>query len=398
MNLNLYNLKLTGSMFNLERAVTFPPNIHRVLSRDDPNGINKNSERTRFLLKTIIGGGALLTLYIVVLIIGNSVDHAINQLMDWWPWVTIQTLGFGIQVGIFFHIRDKNKAGKLRGTSSSLAVGGGVSAGSMVACCLHHVTDVLPIVGFSAATLFLIQYQSIFMTLGVLSNIVGLLFMLEMMYNYSDFNLFGTRIRNIISTYDMKRIRNISAYSSALIFVILFSSTLWPVYTNQSSTSKLRARELVNDLNGVTFTIKPVEYDGKKLAFAIKIDTHSGSLSFDMVEVAKLEVSGRVYEPILWEGSPPGGHHRFGMLVFPIPTGENDEMKIIISNVNDIPERVFEWGGVTKAATTGIYTWGSIVVITFSALVLSMRSKRERIEQYESLFDTEYKKYKDTIS
>jgi hypothetical protein len=329
-----------------------------------------------------------------ILVIGNSWEHAVQQFTDWWPWVSVQTLGFGIQVGIFMHIREISNAGNWIGPSSSLAVGGGMSAGSMVACCLHHITDILPIVGFSAATLFLTQYQSVFMSLGILSNIVGLLFMTEILYNYSDFELFGSRIGKIVTTYNFKRIRNISAYASAMIFILLMSSALWPVSASQNSATSV---EIINDLNGVTFTVKPIDYEGEGVAFSTKIDTHSGALDFDLTEISQLVIGGTSYEPILWDGSPPGGHHRTGVLVFPNPRESSDEMSLIISGVGDIPERVFRWGGAATVASTNIFTQIGISSIIIMAVALSLRSKRDIKDTYESLFESEYNKFKGSL-
>ncbi len=352
------------------------------------------SDKTRFIINSLLGSAALLTLYMTILVIGNSWEHAVQQVVDWWPRVLLQTVGFGIQVGMFLHIREISKAGNWRGPSSSLAVGGGMSAGSMVACCLHHVTDVLPIVGFSAATIFLTQYQSVFMTLGVLSNIVGLLFMTEMLYTYSDFKLFGARIGNIVTTYDFRRIRNISAYASALIFILLMSSALWPGSAPQAGAV---TEELVNDLNGIKFTIKPTDYEGEGIAFSTKIDTHTGALDFDMTQISRLVVAGTTYEPILWDGAPPGGHHRSGLLVFPNPTGGSGEMSLTIVGVGDIPERVFQWGGTVTASSASLVTQAGISAIVISVVALSLRSKRELSGSYDSLFESEYQKFKGTM-
>ena len=369
-------------------------NLLRTLTNEEIQVASKRSDKTSFIIKSLLGSSALLTLYITILVLGNSWEHAVQQVVDWWPWVSVQTIGFGIQVGMFLHIREISKAGNWRGPSSSLAVGGGMSAGSMVACCLHHVTDVLPIVGFSAATLFLIQYQSVFMTLGVLSNIVGLLFMTEMLYSFSDFELFGARIGKIVTTYDFKRIRNISAYASALIFILLMSSALWPVSAAQSGAGNV---ELVNDLNGVTFTIKPMDYEGEGIAFSTSIDTHSGALDFDLTEISRLVVAGTSYMPILWDGSPPGGHHRSGVLVFPNPMGKSGEMSLTIIGVGDVPERVFHWGGASTVASTNILTQVGISAIIISAVALSLRSKRTQTGPYESLFESEYHKFKGSM-
>lgn len=373
---------------------TLVGDLLRALTNEETQVSSKRSDRTRFIINSMIGSAALLTIYMTILVLGNSWEHAVQQFVDWWPLVSLQTVGFGIQVGMFLHIREISKAGNWKGPSSSLAVGGGMSAGSMVACCLHHVTDVLPIVGFSAATIFLTQYQSVFMTLGVLSNIVGLLFMTEMLYSYSDFKLFGARIGNIVTTYDFRRIRNISAYASALIFVLLMSSALWPGSAPQAGAV---TEELVNDLNGVTFTIKPTDYDGDGIAFSTTIDTHSGALDFDMTKISRLVVDGTTYEPILWDGAPPGGHHRSGVLVFPNQTGGSGEMSLTIIGVADVPERVFQWGGTVTASSTSLITQAGVSAIVISAVALSLRSKRELTGSYDSLFESEYQKFKGSM-
>jgi uncharacterized protein (DUF302 family) len=44
----------------------------------------------------------------------------------------------------------------------------------MVACCAHHVADVLPLIGLSGAAVFLAQYKIPFMSLGLAMNAVGI--------------------------------------------------------------------------------------------------------------------------------------------------------------------------------------------------------------------------------
>jgi hypothetical protein len=52
----------------------------------------------------------------------------------------------------------------------------------MVACCAHHVADVLPLVGLTAAATFLANWKIPFMILGLLTNGVGILVMLWTIY------------------------------------------------------------------------------------------------------------------------------------------------------------------------------------------------------------------------
>jgi hypothetical protein len=44
----------------------------------------------------------------------------------------------------------------------------------MVACCAHHLTDVLPLLGLSAAAAFLAEYRIPFMLAGLATNLIGI--------------------------------------------------------------------------------------------------------------------------------------------------------------------------------------------------------------------------------
>lgn len=85
--------------------------------------------------------------------------------------------GFGVQVGLFFYLR-LSKRDDLRvkiGTGTS----GGISGISMIACCAHHLTEILPIMGLSGAGLFLVSYQKELLFLGVISNLLGIWLMVK---------------------------------------------------------------------------------------------------------------------------------------------------------------------------------------------------------------------------
>jgi len=53
---------------------------------------------------------------------------------------------------------------------------------AMVACCAHHVADVLPILGLTAAALFLAEYRIPFMIAGLGMTLLGIAFMLSILY------------------------------------------------------------------------------------------------------------------------------------------------------------------------------------------------------------------------
>jgi len=97
--------------------------------------------------------------------------------------------------------------------------------------------------------------------------------------------------------------------------------------------------------NGVRVDVTPVEFaPGKPARFQIRINTHSGDLSQNMIEVSMLrDDKGREYRPVRWEGSPPGGHHRRGVLEFPSFEGKSKKITLIIRDIANVPERLFEW-------------------------------------------------------
>jgi hypothetical protein len=59
--------------------------------------------------------------------------------------------------------------------------GGSTSAVAMAACCAHHVTDVLPFLGLTAAASFLAEYRLAFMWLGLGTTLVGIAMMLRIL-------------------------------------------------------------------------------------------------------------------------------------------------------------------------------------------------------------------------
>ena len=100
-----------------------------------------------------------------------------------------------------------------------------------------------------------------------------------------------------------------------------------------------------NKENRVRVDVRPVQLlPGKAAKFEIRMNTHSGDLGQDLIAVCTLkDNSGREYLPTNWDGSPPGGHHRSGVLEFS-ELGEGVEsITLVIREVANVPERVFNW-------------------------------------------------------
>ena len=135
---------------------------------------------TAFLLgSTLIAG-----IYFGILTWAQGWEYAASQFsLNRWYVLPIW-VAFGVQAALYSILRFRlfipttstGPAGAVMGTS------GGTSVTAMVACCLHHVTDVLPILGLSAAATFLTRYQRPFMLIGLGMEIIGIILMLIVLY------------------------------------------------------------------------------------------------------------------------------------------------------------------------------------------------------------------------
>lgn len=121
---------------------------------------------------------ALLALYFVIMRWGSgSWDYTIRELFRLRFWVAPLIIGFGIQVGLYSYLRNCGQSTKLEGGTATTSVT--TSSVAMLACCAHHLTDILPFLGLAAAATFLATYQEWFLGLGILSNLVGILVMIK---------------------------------------------------------------------------------------------------------------------------------------------------------------------------------------------------------------------------
>ncbi len=88
-------------------------------------------------------------------------------------FVYLIPIAVGIQMGLFRYHRNIT-TGNIGGSEKMGMAGSATSSLTMVACCLHHVSDLLPAVGFIlAASSFLIRYKDAIITIGLLANVAG---------------------------------------------------------------------------------------------------------------------------------------------------------------------------------------------------------------------------------
>ncbi len=153
-----------------------------------------------------------------------------------------------------------------------------------------------------------------------------------------------------------------------LISLVLMGAT-WTVMLRLTSLSRA-ASELqdaspvagweglsqVSDAGAVRVRATPVGWEANVTTWdlVVSLDTHSVNLDYDLLEVTRLRCEqGTEFEPITWEGSPPGGHHREGTLRFAPLDHESQYLELVIRGVGQVPERSFRWEPIPAAAPRG---------------------------------------------
>ncbi len=120
--------------------------------------------------------GALffLALYVGILILGGSADPLA---LAWEKRASVLplALGFGIQVGLYVLLRRGSLSPLQRLTGRATAgANGGVSTLAMVACCAASLPNLLPLLGASALTAVLSEWNMLFMIVALAANALGI--------------------------------------------------------------------------------------------------------------------------------------------------------------------------------------------------------------------------------
>ena len=126
----------------------------------------------------LAGAVALVGLYLALVTWAQGLDHALELLWGDQLFVGLISTGFGVQVGLFAYLRLLQRA-MARESVALAGAGTATSSIAMVACCAHHLADVLPIAGLSGLAVFFVEFRTPLMLLGIATNLVGIVVMLR---------------------------------------------------------------------------------------------------------------------------------------------------------------------------------------------------------------------------
>lgn len=106
----------------------------------------------------------------------ESSQHAIEFFwQDRWIVIPI-ILGFGVQVALYVVLKFRwyLPVENTGSSASMMGASGTTSAIAMLACCAHHMTDALPVLGLTAASAFLAKYRFVFMEISLGITLLGI--------------------------------------------------------------------------------------------------------------------------------------------------------------------------------------------------------------------------------
>jgi len=133
---------------------------------------------TNNLVKAVLAGAGaalmLLGLYFGALTAVSGWDFTLEQFQQFRYFILALAVGFGIQVGLFVHLKALVHGARNQGVV--LATSGTTSTAAMVSCCAHYLANIAPVIGAAGLVTFATQYQVELFWVGLAFNAGGILY------------------------------------------------------------------------------------------------------------------------------------------------------------------------------------------------------------------------------
>jgi hypothetical protein len=126
--------------------------------------------------------------------------------------------------------------------------------------------------------------------------------------------------------------------------VVLLACLIVVAAPDAAVSSMLPSR--TNDGGGVRVVVtpKPQAANAATWDFDVALDTHTKPLSDDLAAASSLiDDQGRIIPAKSWNGDPPGGHHRKGVLQFSAPANRPTVFEVQLKGIGGVGVRTFRW-------------------------------------------------------
>lgn len=127
----------------------------------------------------------------------------------------------------------------------------------------------------------------------------------------------------------------LSTWLLSIVITVFAASGAMPAVTLPTQTSSQ---------SGVTVKVTPRALAAGTWEFEVVFDTHSQELTDDLEKTAVLISDARAsYSPLKWQGAPPGGHHREGVVQFKPVSPMPASIELQIKRNGEPAPRSFRW-------------------------------------------------------
>src|SRR3990167_4412371 len=127
-----------------------------------------------------LASAILLGVYFAVLSFVSGWGFAQNQFAAFWYFIVSLSLGFGIQIGLYTYLKELIKGGQ--GSGRVLGVTATTSTATMISCCAHYLTNLLPILGVAGVVTFVAQYQTELFLVGIFFYFGGVAYIIQKIF------------------------------------------------------------------------------------------------------------------------------------------------------------------------------------------------------------------------
>ena len=135
--------------------------------------------KTKSIFWGVVAGLGMASFYLAIMFLTMKSAYVVwDNFFQFWYLIVGIIIGFGVQIGLWVYVKNYPKHD---GTGTIAGVSGATSGSAMLACCAHHVADILPILGFVGIASWLTQYQRPVLILGLSVNILGIMYMLRVL-------------------------------------------------------------------------------------------------------------------------------------------------------------------------------------------------------------------------
>ena len=135
------------------------------------------------IITGLTGALGLFGLYFGIVTLISGWGFALNQFISFWYFIVSLTLGFGLQLGLYTHLRgavhEQTASGKI------VAVSGTTSTVAMISCCAHYLVNILPVLGVTGVISLVSQYQIELFWVGLATNALGIGYILSKIRKFS---------------------------------------------------------------------------------------------------------------------------------------------------------------------------------------------------------------------